>query len=286
MARQSENPLCSLVFRGTPEFRDTFAERMDLPFPRTLVALLSIVIFLGVLRLVFFIFWRKSSSGLTITPVNFVSLILWDAMLTFTVTIGSLLLLKVVNGERSEQLWFLEPEMWKIGLAIAIGLAVVAGLVRLIRLSGIGFLRTLTAHTKHWVRNLPNIWLWVFLIIWISLFSFFIRVYNLDFQPLDDDEYPSVQGILSIAREGVPSYIPAPVWYTRSPFYHYASGAIVWMFGENIWSLRLPAAFFGVGTGILFYLCGSRLLKRPWVGMAALILATLHPHKIFTSHMV
>lgn len=286
MARQIEKPLCSLVYRGTPEFRDTPIESVDSTIPTILAALFGIVLLLGAIRLGFYLFWKKHSSGLTITPVNFISLILWDAMLAFTVTIGSLILLKVVNGERSEQLWFLLPEMWKIGLEIAASLAIVAGLVRLLRLSGIGFLRTFASRTKHWTQNLPNTWLWVFLIIWISIFSFFIRAYNLDFQPLDDDEYPSVQGIISIAREGVPSYVPAPVWYTRSPFYHYLTGAVVWMFGENIWSLRLPAAFFGVATGILFYLCGSRLLGRPWVGMAALIMATLHPHIIFTSHMV
>jgi 4-amino-4-deoxy-L-arabinose transferase-like glycosyltransferase len=113
----------------------------------------------------------------------------------------------------------------------------------------------------------------------------FLRVYKLDFQPLDDDEYASTQAIVAIARTGVPGFVPEEVWYTRSPVYHYLIGAVVALFGENLWAMRLPSAAFGVATALLTYRCGSRHLRRPWVGMGAMVLFTIHPFTIFSGHL-
>nr|WP_303652776.1 glycosyltransferase family 39 protein [Paludisphaera mucosa] len=108
----------------------------------------------------------------------------------------------------------------------------------------------------------------------------------MDFQPLDDDEYASCQAVLGIARSGAPKFVPDGVYYTRSPAYHYLVGAIVWAFGENLWAMRLPCAALGVATALLMYRLADRLMHRPWVGLGAMLLYTLHPFAIFSAHLV
>ncbi len=113
-----------------------------------------------------------------------------------------------------------------------------------------------------------------------------LRVYKLDFQPAHDDEYTSLQAILMIARTGVPRFVPDGVTYSRSPMYHYLVGAVVRLFGENLWSFRLPTVWFAVGTCLLLYRFGSTLMKRSWVGLAASALFAIHPITTFTGHMI
>ncbi len=113
-----------------------------------------------------------------------------------------------------------------------------------------------------------------------------LRVYKLDFQPLHDDEYTSLQAIVMIARTGLPSFVPDGVTYSRSPVYHYLVAAVVRLFGENLWSFRLPTVWFAVGTCLLLYRFGSTLMKRPWVGLAASALFAIHPITVFTGHMI
>ena len=113
-----------------------------------------------------------------------------------------------------------------------------------------------------------------------------LRIHKLDYQPLHDDEYTSLQAILMIARTGLPRFVPEGVWYSRSPFYHYLVGAIVRLCGENLWSFRLPTVWFAVATALLLYVFGSKLLNRPWVGLAAAALFAIHPVTVFTGHMI
>jgi hypothetical protein len=288
LAAMPQQPLCTLTYRGLPFFRQALPSWMRPVFLATMLTLLggALMAFVG------FVFRRansradKRSAGLKTTLTAGMSLVLWDAILTLTVALASIILMAIVYGERSEQLWFLLPEVWQWGIVCSIALAMVAALVRIVRLSKYADLRAMTSGFRRFLHELPNTRLWIFIIIWISMFSLFIRIYNLDFQALDYDEYPSAQAILSVAREGIPSYVPEAVWYTRSPLYHYLTGGLVWLFGENLWAMCVPAALFGVATGVLFYLCGSRLLGRPWVGLAAMILSTLNPHEIYSSHMV
>ena len=135
------------------------------------------------------------------------------------------------------------------------------------------------------MKAAPRTLLWRHVIAWILVLCGLLRIYGLDYQPLDDDEYASTQAILAIANTGAPSFVPEGVWYTRSPLYHYLVGAVVWLFGENLWSLRVPSALFGVGAAWLSYLFGARLLGRPWIGMGAMILLTLHPYEVFSGHV-
>ena len=98
------------------------------------------------------------------------------------------------------------------------------------------------------LARLPRTHAWPVLVAALLIFCGVLRIYKLDFQPLDDDEYASCQAVVGIAQSGVPRFVPEGVYYTRSPAYHYLVGAIVWAFGENLWAMRLPCAAFGVAT--------------------------------------
>lgn len=137
-----------------------------------------------------------------------------------------------------------------------------------------------------WLVRLPRTRAWYPLVGAVLVLCGVVRIYKLDFQPMDDDEYASCQAVLGIARMGAPKFVPEGVYYTRSPGYHYLVGAVVWAFGENLWAMRLPCAAFGVATALLIYRLADRLMHRPWTGMGAMLLFTLHPFAIYSSHLV
>lgn len=285
-ARQAEGSLPTLHYRGTPLLRDFFPPWLK---PAILAALAALLGAAGGLTLVGLFVRRRApgagAAALSRPVAAFVSVVL-DALLPLGAVIAAMILLYVAYGERREQVWFLQPDLWFWGLGAAALLGGLAALARILRLTGASFPRLMAGGWQRFLHRFPQTYGWSCLILGIALSAFFLRVYALDFQPLDDDELASAQAIASIAQTGVPKYVPDAVWYTRSPLYHYLVGGAVWLFGENLWVLRLPSALFGVATGLLLYWCGARLLHRPWVGLTAFLLAAVHPEMIFTSHLV
>ena len=136
------------------------------------------------------------------------------------------------------------------------------------------------------IVHLPKTRAWYVMIGLVLILCGVLRVYKLDFQPLDDDEYASCQAVLSIAHEGTPKFVPDGVYYTRSPLYHYLIGGIVWLCGDHLWAMRLPTAMFGIATALMIYRTGAKLMKRPWVGFGAMCFFTIHPFAIFSAHLV
>ena len=169
--------------------------------------------------------------------------------------------------EREEALLFRSPNAWGCILGVAALTALLPWLTGRIRIFKI---------SAHWPK---------FALCWILLLCAFLRAREIAFQPLDPDEYASVQAILSIARTGVPQLSDA-IYYTRSPLYHYLAGGVVAVCGENIWALRLPSVFFAVGTAALLYLIGARLLRSRWTGLVAAALYAIHPFAAFSGYLV
>jgi hypothetical protein len=174
--------------------------------------------------------------------------------------------------ERNEAILFRLPRVWPI-----IFLAAAVSPMLLTR----PFL-AIAARLIH----LPKTRAWYPLLGLVLVLCGVLRIYKLDFQAIDDDEYASCQAVIAIARGGTPAFVPEGVFYTRSPFYHYLIGAVVWVFGENLWAMKLPTAMFGVATALLIYRIASKLLGRPWVGLAAMFFFTVHPYAIFSGHLV
>ena len=188
--------------------------------------------------------------------------------------LSSAVLLEMAWAERHEALIFHYPQTWAWVLALA---AAALACSHFSRAAG----RT---SVTIFLRALPGTKAWTFLLIGLLMAGGFLRAYQLDHQPLDDDEYASVQAILAIAEHGVPRYTDE-VFYTRSPLYHYLTAAVVKLFGPSLWALRLPSVAFGVATALLIYLCGARLLRSRWLGLAALALYALHPFAINSAHL-
>ncbi|MBT8038396.1 MAG: glycosyltransferase family 39 protein [Verrucomicrobiae bacterium] len=173
---------------------------------------------------------------------------------------------QISYAERSEMLWFMSPA-WRYGAVI--GALLIACLLRFFQ--G-GRPRLLSCGLPCWLC--PVILLAVFL----------LRAWMVEHQPIDDDEYASIQAVLSIAETGKPS-LAGEIWYSRSPLYHYAAAAVVKVFGANIWSLRLYSVLLSVLTGWVLWLLARRYFRDPWVAGAALLIFALHPFLIFSGHI-
>jgi hypothetical protein len=113
---------------------------------------------------------------------------------------------------------------------------------------------------------------------------FFLRAWNIDYQPPEVDEYASIQAALAIAEKGVPEYASG-AWYTRSPLYHYLAGGVARLTNGGIYSLRLLSVAFACATCALLgrwlrELTGSHLLA-----FSGMLLYAVHPYLIYIGYM-
>ena len=170
--------------------------------------------------------------------------------------------------ERSEFLWFRGPHWAGWALLVAVALALLAPLA--LRLSA-----KLRSH-GHFKR-------WLTLILLLAL-CFVVRAWKIDAQPIDDDEFASIQGVASIVKTGVPE-IGKDIWYTRSPLYHYVAAAVAWVAGTNLWTLRLFSVFSAVATAVVLWGLCRICFRNHWIAVGAVALFALHPFLIFTAHI-
>ena len=126
--------------------------------------------------------------------------------------------------------------------------------------------------------------LWKLVGVLLVLLCFVVRAWQIDAQPIDDDEYGSVQASTAIAAKGVPEYQEG-VWYTRSPLYHYLAGAIALATGGNISCLRLLSVLTACATAMLLWNLCHQLTSNRFVAFSALLLYALHPYLAFTGHV-
>lgn len=211
---------------------------------------------------------------------------LFAMILLATIVVSCGLFIEMSWMERHEVLWCLDGTIWKWTFAAAFLAAGIAGLADLV-----AFLRPRKAkqHLRGLsatVRDLTQTKIWIHACILVLVLAAFLRAYKLDLQPLDDDEYASVQAVLAIMETGAPAFVPEDVYYTRSPLFHYLTAALALPFGANLWSLRWQTVLWGVATTWLTYLCGAHLLRSRWIGFVAMLLVAVHPFEIFTGHVI
>lgn len=195
--------------------------------------------------------------------------------------IACFFLLESAFFERSERIFFSQSFHW-ILVSIAAFLSVVLVFFRLSKSAD-----SLTFASEKFIAIANSVnkeKATIFMLLTCLFFCFFLRAYKLDFQPFDDDEYSSIQALLSIAESGVPKF-NEDIWYTRSPLYHYLVGGIVWLFGNSVWALRLPSVFFGVLTAWLIFKISDELLENKFLAFSALFLYSIHPFAIYSAHI-
>ncbi len=118
----------------------------------------------------------------------------------------------------------------------------------------------------------------------LLLTTFILRAWNIEHQPIDDDEYASIQACLSIIKTGVPQ-IAGDIWYSRSPLYHYAAAAFSMIFGGHLAAIRLYSVLLSVLTGWVLWLICARHLRSRLIATIALLIFALHPFLIFSGHI-
>ncbi|MBK1832029.1 glycosyltransferase family 39 protein [Verrucomicrobiaceae bacterium R5-34] len=165
--------------------------------------------------------------------------------------------------ERSEMMWLMTPA-WRFTIGAIL------------------LLISFCSFSRRW--TVPQLGRGHWLCLALLCLVFLTRSWMVHEQPIDDDEYASIQAVLAIAETGKPS-IAGDIWYSRSPLYHYAAAAVVKVFGPHIWALRLYSVVLSVLTGWLLWLLALRYFKDRWVAGAALLVFALHPFLIFSGHI-
>lgn len=204
---------------------------------------------------------RKTLLKKSISPV-------WTAALV--VLLGESL--RISMAERSEYLWFVTNNIWRWLIVV---LAVTLGLTMTRFRFGSGY--TYGGRQRRKAR-------WRVVLLAVLFLGLIVRFYGIEDQPLDDDEYASVQTALNIAKSGLPE-IYKGIWYTRGPVYHYLAGGLIYVFGDHLWVMRAPAIFAGLLAAVFTYLIGSRVINSQPIGVAAALIICLNPFCIFTSHV-
>jgi len=176
-------------------------------------------------------------------PLSFLGLLilsnLWQAFsrfrnpaLIFSLTLLLGLLLRLCFQERSEII-FTHQKLWHYGwIILATFLALTQSLMPTLKLKKLKKKGTFIT------------------LGFLLLLTFILRAWEVHYQPIDDDEYASIQAVLSIAETGKPT-IAQDIWYSRSPAYHYICAIFVKIFGPNIWALRLYSVL--LASSSLFY---------------------------------
>jgi 4-amino-4-deoxy-L-arabinose transferase-like glycosyltransferase len=116
------------------------------------------------------------------------------------------------------------------------------------------------------------------LLLLILLLAFGLRFFHLDAQSLWNDEGTSVavaqRDLITITRDAASDIHP--------PLYYWLLGVWVRLFGVGETAVRSLSALLGVVLVALTYGLGRLLIGR-WVGLAAALLAAIHPFQVYYS---
>lgn len=122
-------------------------------------------------------------------------------------------------------------------------------------------------------------------LILIIIFAAVLRLWNLSNFPagLNADEAAIGYNAFSLLQTGKDEY--GMLWpFTfksfgdfKPGFYFYTVIPFVAMFDLNEWAVRLPSAFFGIGTVILIFFLGKEIFKNKWVGLLSSFLLAISP---------
>lgn len=122
-------------------------------------------------------------------------------------------------------------------------------------------------------------------LILIIIFAAVLRLWNLNNFPagLNADEAAIGYNAFSLLQTGKDEYgILWPITFKsfgdfKPGFYFYTVIPFVAMFDLNEWAIRLPSAFFGIGTVILIFFLGKEIFKNKWVGLLSSFLLAISP---------
>ena len=97
------------------------------------------------------------------------------------------------------------------------------------------------------------------------------RIDGFGLRPLAVDEYYFAQSIGFILDQGLPSF-PSGGYYVRGPLLQYLTAASAFLLGENEFAFRFPSLLFNLGSILLVYAYGRKVVGRPAALAVAVVL--------------
>jgi Dolichyl-phosphate-mannose-protein mannosyltransferase len=142
--------------------------------------------------------------------------------------------------------------------------------------------------SRHIGKVIRPIWLtwgqWALLVAVVCI-GLGLRLYDLDFVGLDNDEWTSYDAIRGILRTGVPE-ATSEIWYTRSPFYHYLTALWLLVLGDSSFNGRLLSVLFGTATLILTFVFTREVTGKTWVALLVTAILAIDPSVIRFSRLL
>lgn len=195
------------------------------------------------------------------------------------VAIGLVEFLHFRFAETETVLDFVDPAnqaaRFLVGPVVAILTAVVLALPRLPAAAGARTPSALPAPLP--LLRDARVWL-----ILVGIVGFWLRWYGIPVDDLQADENVSWDAARGILETGVPDAVSG-VLYTRSPLYHYALAAWLWLFGDTLTSARAFSVLPGVAVIFATYVLALRVSGRTAIALLVATLIALDPWQIFTS---
>ncbi|NER97802.1 MAG: hypothetical protein F6J86_28820, partial [Symploca sp. SIO1B1] len=124
---------------------------------------------------------------------------------------------------------------------------------------------------------------WVFASILIVGFG--LRIYRLGFVDLDPDANVSLDCVRGILRTGAP-ISTSGIWYTRSPFYHYALAAWLRLVGDSDFNAALFSVLLGTATLAVIYLLAKQISGKVWIALLITAVLAIDPWEIWYSRNI
>lgn len=132
----------------------------------------------------------------------------------------------------------------------------------------------------------------IYILIFIIILSFVLRVYKLDSAPPSISWDEAAVGVNSwdIANYGRDEYGKfLPVFFRsfgddKHPIHIYITAFFVKFLGLNEFSIRIPSTVFGTLNVLLIFLLGKILFKKNEIGLSAALFLAISPYAIHFSH--
>ncbi|MCP5096559.1 MAG: glycosyltransferase family 39 protein [Chloroflexi bacterium] len=112
------------------------------------------------------------------------------------------------------------------------------------------------------------------ILIGLAVLAFFFRVYRLDTIPpgLSGDETFNAIDAVRIGANNLPVFLSGN--FGREVLFHYVMALFMALFGQTLWTIRLPAVLFGTGSTIFAYLIGRKAFNQH-IGIIAGVLVSI-----------
>lgn len=121
---------------------------------------------------------------------------------------------------------------------------------------------------------MKKVWLEIGGIFIVAGFIMFFRLGGIPLLDPDEPVYAQTAVEMLAHQDFLSPRIYGDFWYDKPPLYYWLTAASISVFGNTEFAARFPAALLAVGSALLLYLAGMKLLRRRAALFAALALVT------------